>query len=74
MKSSVTHFSVQPRPALGSQVIIQSEHEKRLKKNYRKEEKKIAKQEKDLKAAGVDDYETRLRLLGYNPDELRKER
>ncbi len=42
-----------------------------MKKYCRKEEKKIAKQIRDL---GVEDHETQLHLLGYNPEDLRKER
>ena len=66
--------NVPARPALGSQITIQSEQEKQLKKFYMKQEKKMARQVKGLQAAGVDDHETQLQLLGYNPEELRKER
>ncbi len=72
--SSSAHSSMQTRPILGSQIVIQSEQEKQLKKSLRKEEKRIAKQVKDLQAAGVEDHETQLQILGYNPDELRRER
>ncbi len=65
------HVSVQPRPALGSQIIIQSKQEKQLKKLVRKEEKKIAKQ---VKAVGGGDHETQLQLLGYDPEVLRQVR
>lgn len=74
MASSGTRSSVQARPALGSQITIQSEHEKQLKKQARKEEKKVAKLVKGLEAAGVEDHETRLQLLGYDPEVLRRER
>ena len=70
----MAHSNTQPRPALGSQITIQSLQEKELKKTVRKEEKKVARQVKGLQAAGVEDHETQLRLLGYNPEELRKER
>ena len=63
-----------PRPAVGSQIIIQSAEEKQLKKLVRKEEKKIAKQVKDLEAAGVEDHETQLQLLGYDPLEMKRQR
>ena len=69
-----SHASSQPRPALGSQIVIHSEQEKQLKKLARKEETKIAKQVKDLQAAGVEDHETQLQLLGYDPELLRRER
>jgi hypothetical protein len=73
--SSGPHSGVQPsRPALGSQIIIQSAEEKQLKKVVRKEEKKMAKQVKDLEAAGVEDHETQLQLLGYDPQVLRRQR
>lgn len=62
------------RPALGVQVTIQSEQEKQLKKYFRKEEKKMAKQMKELEAMGVEDHATQLQLLGFDPAELRKER
>lgn len=74
LSSSSNYSSAQARPALSSQIIIQSEQEKQLKKSIRKEEKRIAKQVKDLQAAGVEDHETRLQILGYNPEELRRER
>ena len=62
------------RPVVGSQVTIQSQQEKELKKHYRKEEKKMAKQIKELEALGIDDHATKLHILGFNPTELRKER
>ena len=74
MKETIGAHSTVQRPALGSQIIIQSAEEKQLKKLVRKEEKKIAKQVKDLEAAGVDDQETRLQLLGYDPEVLRRQR
>ncbi len=66
--------SSRSRPAVGSQVTIQSEQEKQLKKMYRKEEKKVAKQVRDLKSVGVTDRATQLQMLGYDPSELKKER
>lgn len=71
---SGAHSNVPTRPALGSQIIVQSEQEKQLKKQARKEEKKVAKLVKGLEAAGVEDHETRLQLLGYDPEVLRRER
>ena len=72
--SGVAQPNAQTRPALGSQIVIQSEQEKQLKKLVRKEEKKMAKQVNDLQAMGVDDHETQLQLLGYDPGALRRER
>ena len=60
------------RPAYGSQVVIQSEQEKQLKKFFRKEEKRMAKQVKDM--AATEDHATQLKRMGYNPIEMRKER
>ena len=62
------------RPAVGSQVTIQSQQERQLRKMYRKEEKKVAKQMKGLESVGVTDHATQLQLLGYDPAELMKER
>ena len=62
------------RPAISSQVTIQSEEEKKLIKRNRKEERKIAKQVKALQSFGVEDHEAQVDLLGFNPEELRKER
>lgn len=72
--SSGAHSRGQARPALGSQIIIQSAEEKQLKKLVRKEEKKMAKQVKGLEAAGIEDHETQLQLLGYDPEALRTQR
>ena len=73
--SPVSHSTVQTqRPALGSQVIIQTSKEKLLMKFHQKEEKKIARQMKGLVSAGVEDYEDQIRLLGFNPEEMRRER
>lgn len=60
------------RPAYGSQVVIQSEHEKQLKKFFRKEEKRMAKQVKEIPT--TEDHITQLRRRGYDPVEMRKER
>ena len=77
-KSSLAVSTVMPssraRPAVGSQVTIQSEQEKQLRKMYRKEEKKMTKQVKDLQSVGVTDLATQLQLLGFDPRELKKER
>ncbi len=60
------------RPAYGSQVVIHSEHEKQLKKFFRKEEKRMTKQIKEMPAD--EDHVSQLRKFGYDPVELRKER
>ena len=70
---STGHVSGQSvRPAYGSQVVIQSVHEKQLKKFFRKEEKRMAKQVKEIPA--TEDHITQLRRRGYDPVEMRKER
>jgi len=73
--SSLSAGTVCPRPpAVGSQVTIQSELEKQLRKIHRKEEKKVARQMKGLESVGVTDHATQLQLLGFDPAELKKER
>ena len=62
--------SAQPsRPAFGSQVTIQSEQEKQLKKFFRKEEKKLAKQAKE--AQNIDPSAAQYQ---FNPELLKRER
>ena len=60
------------RPAYGSQVVIQSEQEKQLKKFFRKEEKRMAKQVRDM--APTEDHAAQLKRMGYDPVEMKKER
>ena len=60
------------RPVYGSQVIIQSEDEKKIKKLLRKEEKKQAKKEKD--GHGEEDQASYLRSHGFDPFDLRVHR
>ena len=62
------------RPTYGSQVVIQSEQEKQLKKFFRKEEKRLVKQAREAQETNPNDHASYLRTLGYNPEELRKER
>ena len=56
---------------------VQSNKEKQLQKQLRKEAKKIerlhAKLDKELQATG-EDHETHLKALGYDPESLRQER
>ena len=68
------HASAHVRPAPCSQVVIQSQQEKDLKKFYRKEEKKMTRHMKGLEAVGVVNHAAQLQLMGYDPTELRKER
>ena len=49
----------------------QSEQEKQLRKQFKKEEEKLAK--KELQVAS-EDQATHLQALGFNPLDLRKER
>lgn len=62
------------RPTYGSQVVIQSAQEKQLKKFFRKEEKRMMKQAKEAQEANPEDHRAYLKTLGYDPEELRKER
>ncbi|XP_006881253.1 PREDICTED: activating signal cointegrator 1 complex subunit 3 [Elephantulus edwardii] len=59
------------KPNYGCQVTIQSEQEKQLMKQYRREEKRIARREKK---AGEDGEVSGEGLMGFDPKELRMQR
>ncbi|XP_028902738.1 activating signal cointegrator 1 complex subunit 3 isoform X2 [Ornithorhynchus anatinus] len=59
------------KPNYGCQVTIQSEQEKQLMKQYRREEKRIARREK---RAGEDGEVLGEGLMGFDPKELRMQR
>lgn len=61
------------RPAFGSQVVIQSEQERLLRKHMRKEEKRQARKERE--GAGLlEDHTSHLKALGFDPEAMRRER
>lgn len=59
------------RPNYGCQVTVQSEQEKQLMKQYRREEKRNAKREKRV---GEDGEIAGEGLIGFDPKELRMQR
>ncbi|XP_071445378.1 activating signal cointegrator 1 complex subunit 3 [Hetaerina americana] len=67
LKTAIQKMVQPKRPTFGCQVLVQSEEERTLKKQVRKEEKKILKVAKDIK----ENEETE---IDFNPIELRKKR
>ena len=72
--SSTRHVgssSRQPaRPTIGSQVVIQSEQEKQLKKIHRREDRRLARQQ----AKGEGPQQSEDHLMDFDPEYLRKVR
>ena len=65
--SRSTGFSNRQKPTIGSQVVIQSEQEKQLKKIFRKEDRRLARQQAKEGQQQTEDH-----LRNFDPTEMKR--